>query len=127
MRALATTSDCGSSWSFGALAQLLGRSCCGHCMLGHDDAVGNCCVKLCSLCTGFHNAAWLWSLDTSFYRRILQVDVGEEEEAFAAVTTACLNVLVLGVETKLDVALTAMQKMNWSTVDSVRLACCGLC
>ncbi|KAL3139007.1 hypothetical protein ABBQ32_005811 [Trebouxia sp. C0010 RCD-2024] len=48
-----------------------------------------------------------------------QVDVSEEEDQFQAVTTACLNVLILAVETRLDVALQQMTRMPWATLETV--------
>lgn len=48
-----------------------------------------------------------------------QVDVGDEEEAFAGVSTAALNVLQLGVETRLDAHLGLLMRTNWAGVDSV--------
>ena len=55
---------------------------------------------------------WTW-LDA-------QVDVSEEEEEFQGVVTACLNVLLLGIETRLDGGLHAMVRVNWSAVEAVR-------
>lgn len=49
----------------------------------------------------------------------MQVDVSEEEDQFQAVTTACLNVLILAVETRLDVALQQMTRMPWATLETV--------
>ena len=49
----------------------------------------------------------------------LQVDVSEEEDQFQAVTTACLNVLILAVETRLDGALQQMTRMPWATLETV--------
>lgn len=46
--------------------------------------------------------------------------MSEEEEGFATVTTAALNVLLLGLETKLDACLGSMMRGNWSAVESVR-------
>ena len=51
----------------------------------------------------------------------MQVDVSEEEDQFQAVTTACLNVLILAVETRLDVALQQMTRMPWATLETVSL------
>lgn len=48
-----------------------------------------------------------------------QVDVSEEEDQFQAVTTACLNVLILAVETRLDGALQQMTRMPWATLETV--------
>lgn len=48
-----------------------------------------------------------------------QVDVGEEEDQFQAVTTACLTVLILAVETRLDTALQQMTRMPWATLETV--------
>ena len=50
-----------------------------------------------------------------------QVDVAEEEDAFAGVVTACLSVLVLGVETRLDAVLTQMTRLPWASIESVRV------
>lgn len=49
-----------------------------------------------------------------------QVDVAEEEDAFAGVVTACLSVLVLGVETRLDAVLAQMTRLPWASLESVR-------
>ncbi|DBA83910.1 hypothetical protein WJX77_004419 [Trebouxia sp. C0004] len=48
-----------------------------------------------------------------------QVDVSEEEDQFQAVTTACLTVLILAVETRLDTALQQMTRMPWATLETV--------
>lgn len=48
-----------------------------------------------------------------------QVDVSEEEDQFQAVTTACLTVLILAVETRLDVALLQMTRVPWATLETV--------
>ena len=50
----------------------------------------------------------------------MQVDLSEEEDQFQAVTTACLNVLILAVETRLDVALQQMTRVPWASVETVR-------
>ena len=50
----------------------------------------------------------------------MQVDLSEEEDQFQAVTTACLNVLMLAVETRLDVALQQMTRVPWATLETVR-------
>ena len=54
---------------------------------------------------------------------VCQVDVSEEEEEFQGVVTACLNVLLLGIETRLDVGLQAMVRVNWSAVEAVSTGC----
>ena len=51
--------------------------------------------------------------------RHLQVDVSEEEEEFQGLVTACLGVLLLGTETRLDAGLQAMIRVNWSAVETV--------
>ena len=38
---------------------------------------------------------------------------------FQAVITACLSVLLLGCETRLDAALAQMARMPWSTLEAV--------
>lgn len=38
---------------------------------------------------------------------------------FSAVTTKALSTLVIGIETKLDVELVNMTRLNWASVDSV--------
>ncbi|KAK9820837.1 hypothetical protein WJX81_002519 [Elliptochloris bilobata] len=48
-----------------------------------------------------------------------QVGVAEEEDAFAGVVTACLSVLVLGAETRLDAVLTQMTRLPWASLESV--------
>lgn len=53
----------------------------------------------------------------------MQVDISEEEDQFQAVTTACLNVLILAVETRFDVALQQMTRMPWATLETVSRAC----
>lgn len=49
----------------------------------------------------------------------VQVDMSDEEDQFQAVTTSCLNVLILAVETRLDVALQQMTRMPWATLETV--------
>ena len=48
-----------------------------------------------------------------------QVDVSEEEDQFQAVTTSCLTVLILAVETRLDTALLQMTRVPWATLETV--------
>ena len=45
--------------------------------------------------------------------------MSEEEDEFQAVITACLSVLLLGCETRLDAALAQMARMPWSTLEAV--------
>ena len=56
----------------------------------------------------------------------MQVDVSEEEDEFQLVITACLSVLILGTETKLDAALVQMTRLPWASLESVRALLCGL-
>ncbi|KAK9815375.1 hypothetical protein WJX72_002419 [[Myrmecia] bisecta] len=48
-----------------------------------------------------------------------KVDMSEEEDEFQAVITACLSVLLLGLETRLDAAMTQMVRMGWATLEQV--------
>jgi hypothetical protein len=41
-----------------------------------------------------------------------QVDLGEEEGAFQGVSSACMSVLVLGINTQLDAALQEMARVR---------------
>jgi hypothetical protein len=50
----------------------------------------------------------------------IQVSITEEEDEFQLVITACLSVLILGCETKLDAAMGQMTRMAWASVESVR-------
>ncbi len=50
--------------------------------------------------------------------------MSEEEEEFQGVVTACLNVLLLGIETRLDAGLQAMVRVNWSAIEAVRVWDC---
>jgi len=45
------------------------------------------------------------------------VDMTDVEEEYANLVTQCLSVLLLGVETKLDVPLSALMRKNWLAVD----------
>ena len=47
--------------------------------------------------------------------------MGEEEEEFQTVVTACLSVLILGTETKLDAAMAAMTRLPWASLEAVRV------
>lgn len=49
-----------------------------------------------------------------------QVSVSEEEDEFQLVATACLSVLILGTETRLDGALGHMTRLPWASLESVR-------
>ena len=49
-----------------------------------------------------------------------QVNVSEEEDDFQLVITACLSVLILGTETKLDAALMQMTRLPWASLETVR-------
>lgn len=51
---------------------------------------------------------------------VWQVDVQPEEDEFQSVMTASLSVLILGVETRLDVPLQQMIRMPWATMETVR-------
>ncbi|KAK9837632.1 hypothetical protein WJX74_001749 [Apatococcus lobatus] len=48
-----------------------------------------------------------------------QVDVAGEEDEFQAVITSALNVLLLGLETRLEASLSQMARISWSSLDSV--------
>ncbi|EIE27794.1 hypothetical protein COCSUDRAFT_26904 [Coccomyxa subellipsoidea C-169] len=48
-----------------------------------------------------------------------KVSVAEEEDEFQLVVTACLSVLILGCETKLDAALLTMTRMPWASLEAV--------
>jgi len=48
-----------------------------------------------------------------------EVSCEAEQDEFSSTTTACLGVLVLGVETRLDDALRSMTKSSWDKTDSV--------
>lgn len=65
-----------------------------------------------------------WQHNLCIQPHAMQVDVSEEEDQFQAVTTACLNVLILAVETRLDVALQQMTRMPWATLETVSPAWC---
>lgn len=45
--------------------------------------------------------------------------MAEEEDEFQLVVTACLSVLILGCETKLDAALLQMTRMPWASLEAV--------
>nr|ADI46827.1 VPS53Df [Volvox carteri f. nagariensis] len=45
-----------------------------------------------------------------------RVDCGEVENAFVGLATACMNVLVLGINTRLDGPLLKMTKMKWDAI-----------
>ncbi len=47
--------------------------------------------------------------------------MAEEEDEFQLVVTACLSVLILGCETKLDAALLQMTRMPWASLETVRV------
>ena len=51
-----------------------------------------------------------------------RVDMSEEEGEFQAVIAQCLSVLLLGIETKLEPALAALQRTNWAAMEMVRCA-----
>ncbi|EFN54878.1 hypothetical protein CHLNCDRAFT_23940 [Chlorella variabilis] len=46
-----------------------------------------------------------------------RVDMSEEEDEFQTVTTQCLASLLLGIETKLEGALSAMARINWAGME----------
>lgn len=46
--------------------------------------------------------------------------MSEEEDEFQTVTTQCLASLLLGIETKLEGALSAMARINWAGMEMVR-------
>lgn len=48
-----------------------------------------------------------------------QVNCEAEQDDFGSTTTACLGVLVLGIETRLDDALRSMSKTAWDRTESV--------
>ena len=45
------------------------------------------------------------------------MDLSEEESSFTHVASQCLSVLVLGVNTRLDAALTDMQRIRWDMLE----------
>lgn len=47
------------------------------------------------------------------------MDVAGEEDEFQAVITSALNVLLLGLEARLEASLTQMARISWSSLDSV--------
>ena len=53
--------------------------------------------------------------------------MSEEEDEFQLLITACLSVLILGTETKLDAALVQMTRLPWASLELVRLThhCAG--
>jgi len=48
-----------------------------------------------------------------------QVDMSQAQDEFSGVITTALSTLVMGLETRMDQALSAMVKMNWAAVDTV--------
>lgn len=48
--------------------------------------------------------------------------MGEEEDEFQGVVTACLASLLLGLETRLEGPLGAMARLNWAAMEMVRRA-----
>ena len=48
------------------------------------------------------------------------MSVAEEDDEFQLVVTACLSVLILGTETKLDAALAQMTRLPWASLEAVR-------
>mmetsp|Transcript_7164 Transcript_7164/g.11810 ORF Transcript_7164/g.11810 Transcript_7164/m.11810 type:complete len:972 (-) Transcript_7164:1024-3939(-) len=47
------------------------------------------------------------------------IDMSPEQEEFSAVITKAVRILVLGIETKIQVALDAMTKMPWASIEGV--------
>ncbi|GFH29755.1 uncharacterized protein HaLaN_28471, partial [Haematococcus lacustris] len=47
-----------------------------------------------------------------------KVDLSEEEGSFQGVASACMTVLVLGINTKLDASLQDMGRVRWDMIDS---------
>nr|BCL66276.1 hypothetical protein [Volvox reticuliferus] len=47
-----------------------------------------------------------------------RVDFGEQENAFVGVASACMNVLVLGINTRLDGPLLEMIRMRWDALEA---------
>ena len=48
-----------------------------------------------------------------------QLDFSGEEEEFSDVITTCLHALLLGLETRFESALTTMNRVNWSAIETV--------
>lgn len=46
-----------------------------------------------------------------------KVDMSEEEDEFQSVVTHCLTSLLLGIETRLEAALSAMARINWGSME----------
>jgi hypothetical protein len=53
--------------------------------------------------------------------------MSEEEDEFQTVITLCMASLLLGLETKLEAALTAMARINWAGMEMVRADLSAAC
>lgn len=101
-------------------------ACAAHCTASdvHDflfSGTHRQFARLPSDCTSNHSTQF----DLTLIRVLCltQVSVAEEEDEFQLVVTACLSVLILGCETKLDAALLTMTRMPWASLEAVGNSC----
>lgn len=91
-----------------------------HVRMGEGDVVAACAiVATAEYCVEV--VAGLAANVTKLLEQPLQnqVDTAEEEDAFLAVATAAVSVLVLGLETRLGAHLALLMRTNWATLESV--------
>ncbi|CAL8463747.1 g3281 [Coccomyxa elongata] len=88
--------------------------------LNDEDTVVVCTIiataEYCMEVVGALGRSVAKTIDPPFGNK---VSVAEEEDEFQLVVTACLSVLILGCETKLDAALLQMTRMPWASLETV--------
>ena len=84
---------------------------------------------MCNICqTATYCATTARTLEKAIQRDIKQIYADQvnfetEEEAFNTVAAQCLSVLVLGINTRLDVAFQEMIKIRWDTIETTGDEC----
>lgn len=104
-----------TSGTTSALPGVVGGSIEWHVRMSDDEQHVLCCVlATAEYCKDTVDAlAGALKKDVKPASLAEHVDMGDEESAFFGVTSACMNALVLGVNSKLDLALADMLRAKW--------------
>eukprot|EP00803_Ostreobium_quekettii_P001132 evm.model.scf_469.3 EVM.evm.TU.scf_469.3 scf_469:18127-25928(-) len=104
-----------------------GLTTVGSSLLGEDWQIKLPIEEEQVVCSMLHTAAHcsetVGTLKKAIQRDITpgyadQINFDKEEELFQGLSAQCLSVLVLGINTRLDAALTEMTKIRWDTIEA---------
>ncbi|GLI62858.1 hypothetical protein VaNZ11_005587 [Volvox africanus] len=102
-----------------AVPSVVGGSMDWYVRLSEEDERVVCCLlataEFCRETTEGLAGALAKDVKTQFADR---VDFGEQEGAFVGVASACMNVLVLGINSRLDGPLLEMTRMRWDSLEA---------